>query len=421
MAPGGPFDERTVNAPSPTQLGTLVHSGQMADALLVAGVAAGAAAVGAAAAAATAISTSRRRLARMRGQILTAETSLEAVERTSTEERRIRDTILSSMREGVLLVDRDGRCVFANDALVTHLGGSPASLDELFPTEIRHAARRAGYTGAANAVEVETGVPSRWLRASSQPIDDGGSVLVVVRDVTEARRLDAVRRDFVANASHELKTPAASIRAAAETLLNGALEDPPAARRFTEQLQRDAMRLSRIVSDLLDLSRLEGGSDLAERVRLDVIAADEVERLGDRAEEAGVTIELHADGVPSVPGSGRDLALLVRNLIDNAVRYTPSGGRVDVSVSAEDGRVVLQVADTGMGIPQRDLSRVFERFYRVDRARSRETGGTGLGLAIVRHVAENHGGEVTVRSELSAGSTFVVRLPVGGAARADAP
>ena len=416
MALRGPFHERRVNGRT-TQLETLVHSRQMADALLVAGIAAGAAAVGAA----TAGASARRRLARMRAQTLTAQTSLQAIERKSTDERRIRDTILSSMREGVLLVDRDGRCVFANDALITHLGGSPASLDDLFPTEIRHAARRAGYTGAANAVEVETGVPSRWLRASSQPIDDGGSVLVVVRDVTEARRLDAVRRDFVANASHELKTPAASIRAAAETLLNGALEDPPAAHRFTEQLQRDAMRLSRIVSDLLDLSRLEGGSDLAERVRLDVIAGDEVERLGDRAKEAGVVIELHTDGVPSVPGSGRDLALLVRNLIDNAVRYTPSGGRVDVSVSAEDGQVVLQVADTGMGIPQRVLSRVFERFYRVDRARSRETGGTGLGLAIVRHVAENHGGEVTVRSELSAGSTFVVRLPVSGASRADAP
>src|SRR6266516_3783701 len=358
--------------------------GQMADALLVAGIAAGAAAIGGAAAAAT----GRRRLARMRGQTLMAQTFLEAIERTSTEERRIRDTILSSMREGVLLVDREGRCVFANDALVRHLGGSPASLDELFPTEIRHAARRAGYTGAANAVEVETGVPSRWLLASSQPIDDGGSVLVVVRDVMEARRLDAVRRDFVANASHELKTPAASIRAAAETLRDGALDDPPAARRFTEQLQRDAMRLSRIVSDLLDLSRLEGGSDLAERVRLDIVAADELERLEDMAQEAGLAIELHAHGVPSVPGSGRDLALLVRNLIDNAVRYTPPGGRVDVSVSAEDGKVILQVADTGMGIPQRDLSRVFERFYRVDRARSLETGGTGLGLSIVRHVAE---------------------------------
>ena len=199
------------------------------------------------------------------------------------------------------------------------------------------------------------------------------------------------------------------------------LEDPPAALRFTEQLQRDAMRLSRIVSDLLDLSRLEGGSDLVEHVRLDVIVADEVERLGDRAAEVGVAIELQADGVPSVPGSARDLALLVRNLIDNAVRYTPPGGRVDVSVSAEDGKVILEVRDTGMGIPQRDLPRVFERFYRVDRARSRETGGTGLGLAIVRHVAENHGGEVTVQSELSAGSTFAVRLPVADPPRGVAP
>src|SRR5438034_2490296 len=157
---------------------TPVHSGPMADALLVVGIAAGAVAIGAAVAGLTA----RRHLARMRGQTLMAQTSLQAIERTSTEERRIRDTILSSMREGVLLVDREGRCVFANDALVRHLGGSPASLDELFPTEIRHAARPAGYTGAANAVEVETGVPSRWLRANSQPIDDGGSVLVVVRD-----------------------------------------------------------------------------------------------------------------------------------------------------------------------------------------------------------------------------------------------
>jgi len=170
MALGGPFHERGVNGRT-TKLETLVHSRQMADALLVAGVAAGAAAVGAVAVAAT----SRGRLARTRGQALAARTSLEAIERTSTEERRIRDTILSSMREGVLLVDRDGRCVFANDALVRHLGGSPASLDELFPTEIRRAARRAGYTGAANAVEVETGVPSRWLRANSQPIDGGGA------------------------------------------------------------------------------------------------------------------------------------------------------------------------------------------------------------------------------------------------------
>ncbi len=401
--------------------GTLVHSAQMADALLVAGIAAGAAAVGAVAGTATARATSRKRVARMQAKILAAQGSLEANERSSAEERLVRDTVLDSMEEGVLLLDPTGRRVFANAALRRHLGTVPESVDALLPLDLQRAAKQATTSRSITRTEADTGAPPRWLRATAIPVDDEGSVLLVVRDVTEARRLDAVRRDFVANASHELKTPAASIRAAAETLRHGALDDPPAARRFTEQLEREAMRLSRIVSDLLDLSRLESGSDLAERVRLDIVAADELERLEDMAREAGLAIELHTEGVPSIAGSGRDLALLVRNLIDNAVRYTPSGGRVDVSVSAEDGQVVLEVADTGLGIPQRDLARVFERFYRVDRARSRETGGTGLGLSIVRHVAGNHGGEVTVRSELSAGSTFVVRLPVAEAARTDAP
>jgi signal transduction histidine kinase len=357
----------------------------------------------------------------MEAEILEARGSLQATERSSSEERLVRDTILDSMEEGVLLLDPSGRRVFANAALGRHLGSTPESVDGLLPLDLQRVAKQAAASRSTTRTEADTGAPLRWLRATAIPVDDEGSVLLVVRDVTEARRLDAVRRDFVANASHELKTPAASIRAAAETLRHGALDDPPAALRFTEQLEREAMRLSRIVSDLLDLSRLESGSDLAERVRLDIVAADELERLEDMAREAGLAIELHTQGVPSVAGSGRDLALLVRNLIDNAVRYTPAGGRVDVSVSAEDGQVVLQVADTGMGIPQRDLSRVFERFYRVDRARSRETGGTGLGLAIVRHVAENHGGVVTVQSELSAGSTFTVRLPVAEAARVDAP
>ncbi len=340
-----------------------------------------------------------------------AEAALQVRERTEAEALEVRGLILESMEDGVMLVDREGRLVFANHSIARLLGFAPAWVGELHPEELQHAVRRAGYVGDTMHAEVEVGAPSRWLRATATPAGDDGSVLLVLRDVTEARRLDAVRRDFVANASHELKTPVASIRAAAETLRDGAIDDPPAAHRFTEQLEKDAMRLSRIVSDLLDLSRLETGSELGERVRVDALVADEVERLEDDASEAEVAVSVHADGVPTVLGSARDLALLVRNLVDNAIRYTPGGGRVDVSVTVDGSDVVLLVRDTGIGIPRRDLPRVFERFYRVDRARSRETGGTGLGLAIVKHVAENHGGSVTVESELGRGSTFEVRLP----------
>lgn len=356
----------------------------------------------------------RRRLGSAHARLEHAERSLLDETQASAEDREVRGLILASMEEGVLLVDRDGHPVFSNDAFTRHVGETPSRTDARLPAALQRAVQRAGYTGAVVRAETETGVPSRWLRATALPAGDDGAVLLVVRDVTDARRVDSVRRDFVANASHELKTPVASIRAAAETLRDGAIDDPPAARRFTEQLDREALRLSRIVADLLDLSRLETGSELQERVRMDVVATDEVERLRERADDAGVALTLHADGVPSVLGSGRDLALLVRNLVDNAVRYTPADGQVELRVTVQDDVVVVRVSDTGVGIPQRDLPRIFERFYRVDRARSRETGGTGLGLAIVKHIAENHGGEVTVESELARGSTFQVRLPVAG-------
>jgi two-component system sensor histidine kinase SenX3 len=188
-------------------------------------------------------------------------------------------------------------------------------------------------------------------------------------------------------------------------------EDPSAVPRFAEQLQRESLRLSRIVADLLDLSRLESGSDPADPVRLDAVVREECARSDDLVKSAGITLAVTAEVVPAVRGSARDLALLVRNLVDNAVRYTKPGGTVHVQLQAAHEEVILTVTDDGIGIPSRELSRVFERFYRVDRARSRETGGTGLGLAIVKHVAENLGGTVNVQSELGTGSTFEVRLP----------
>ena len=328
-------------------------------------------------------------------------------------DRRRMDLVLSSMLEGVVLFDRSGRVIYANSATEGHLGIVPRSVEGLLPLGMRSAVEHAAAERTPASSEAEVGA-SRWLRGSAVPVHADGSVLLVVRDVTEARRLEAVRRDFVANASHELKTPAATIQAAAETIRRAATDDPSVVPRFARQLEGEAIRLSRIVGDLLDLSRLESGSELEDVVALDAVLRDEGERFEEPAAEAGVHLTITANGPARVHGSARDLALLVRNLVDNAIRYTAAGGSVDVALAADDGEAVLTVSDTGVGIPTRDLPRVFERFYRVDRARSRETGGTGLGLSIVRHVVENHGGRVSVDSELGRGTRFEVRLPAAG-------
>lgn len=354
-----------------------------------------------------------RRRAGSAGSRLEDRLREEAAEhaRAGEKDRRRMDLVLSSMLEGVILFAPDGQTVFANPAAERHLGGVPRSLTAVLPLAIQETAGRAAGLRQEGTADAEVGSPSRWLRASAVPVGEDGSVLLVVRDVTEAKRLDAIRRDFVANASHELKTPAASIQAAAETIQTASLDDLGVIPRFAAQLEREAARLSRIVGDLLDLSRLESGSELDDAVAFDSVLRDEVERFDDAAAEAGVSLTIHAEVVPRVRGSARDLVLLVRNLVDNAVRYTRPGGRVDVELSAADHDVVLKVVDTGVGIPQRDLPRIFERFYRVDRARSRETGGTGLGLSIVRHIVENHGGRIHVESELGRGTRFEVRLP----------
>ena len=352
----------------------------------------------------------RSKLADVRGRASAAAAELERRATTERDRRAVQDLILGSMQEGVLLFDTSLGTAFANDALERHLGSRPEAAGQLFPPDLREAVRRAAKSQDPITLEVERSSPTRWLRVTVAPAGEG-SVLLVVTDVTDARRIETVRRDFVANASHELKTPAASMQAAAETLRAVAAEDPGAVPRFAAQLERQAMRLSRIVADLLDLSRLESGSELHDRVRVDAIAREEVERFDDAGREAGVHIVVRAATPASVAGSARDLSLLVRNLIDNAVRYTPSGGTVEIAVEVDGSEVTLTVRDTGVGIPARELPRVFERFYRVDRARSRGTGGTGLGLSIARHVAENHGGSVEVASELGTGTTFTVRLP----------
>ena len=253
------------------------------------------------------------------------------------------------MQDGVLLFDAERQTAFANEALEHHLGTRPDTLGQVYPPSLRGAIERARETDQVEVAEIETGAPTRWLRVTATPAGADGSVLAVIADVTEARRLDSVRRDFVANASHELKTPAASIQAAAETLLNVWQEDPAAVPRFAAQLEGEAVRLSRIVADLLDLSRLESGSELQDRVHLDALVREETSRFEGAAVEAGLTMEVEVAHVPEVRGSGRDLSLLIRNLLDNAVRYTRSKGTIVASVSADNGSVIVRVSDTGTG------------------------------------------------------------------------
>jgi two-component system phosphate regulon sensor histidine kinase PhoR len=334
------------------------------------------------------------------------------IEQVRTE-RRTLERILATMEEGVMLVDPDEAIGFANPAarrLAGHGDLSPEGRQPA-PPGLRLLLERARTSGRAAEDEIETGVPPRFLRATALPVEARGQVLLVLRDVTEFRRVEAMRRDFVADASHELKTPVASIRATAETVRTALHEDPSAAARFADRLHRESIRLARIVADLLDLSRLETERPGLEPVRVDHVVQEEVTRLREEAEQAGISVETAAEPA-TVQGSRKDLALLVRNLLDNAIRYTDRGGSVQVEAGPRDGSAVVSVSDTGAGIPSRDLPRIFERFYRVDRARSRETGGTGLGLSIARHVAEQHGGRIEARSELGRGSVFMVRLPL---------
>jgi len=229
-----------------------------------------------------------------------------------------------------------------------------------------------------------------------------------------------VRRDFVANASHELRTPIANIRATAETMLH-APDDAALVARFLPPLINEAERLSRLVSDLLDLARAEGVEEAPSfPVHLKDVVESVIERLHDKARRREITIDWQPNGsAPIVNGDEAGLEQVAFNLIDNALAYTPTGGRVALHLhqSAPEGApamAVLEVSDSGIGIPETDLPRIFERFYRVDKARSRAEGGTGLGLAIVKHIVETHGGHVEVESAIGQGTTFRVEIPVSG-------
>ncbi len=328
-------------------------------------------------------------------------------------ERRRLEVVLEALDLGVLLVAGDDTVLYANAATEVLLGTRPVSLSEATPVALRRIVTDARAEARQTQDEVEHGTPSRILHVTATPLDDGG-VLVVLEDISERRRLEAIRRDFVADASHEMKTPVAGILASVEAAETALVHDPDRVGGFLDQASASARHLARLVGDLLDLSRLEVAEPQRQPVALDEVVRDEVERAAPAAEQAGVHLEFDVAPV-TVIGAPADLGLAVGNLIENAIRYSAPGGTVEVRLRVDGDVAEVTVRDTGIGIPTWALPRVFERFFRVDAARSRATGGTGLGLAIVKHVVERHGGTVDVTSELGVGSTFRMRIPVSSA------
>ncbi|SCE90971.1 two-component system, OmpR family, sensor histidine kinase SenX3 [Micromonospora coriariae] len=338
---------------------------------------------------------------------------------------------IDSLRAGVVVLDNDDVPVLINPAAramgLLRTGSTPGSI-AAHPL-IRTLAGQVRRTGVRREIELD--LPRGRDSAGENPLGvhlramglGNGFTAVEAVDVTESHRLTRVRRDFVANVSHELKTPIGALQLLAEALLDATepaeaaapdlSEDLVAARRFAERIQHESTRLGRLVQELLELTRLQGAEPQppAEPVALDWVIAEVVDRTRTTASARGVEVSVTGERGLTAYGSDTQLATAVANLVENAINYSGADTTVRVTLHGDDEHIEIAVADQGIGIAPTDVDRIFERFYRADQARSRATGGTGLGLAIVKHIASNHGGRVEVSSTLGGGSTFTLRLP----------
>ncbi|HXU21943.1 MAG TPA: ATP-binding protein [Verrucomicrobiae bacterium] len=362
---------------------------------------------------------------------------LSATISSLSDERNRTAAILRSMAEGIAVINADEQITFYNEAFArlwnldnrSHANRSAVSLirhpDVLQLIRSALAGQEArGELSLGSAQPRHFSVTAATILASSDGSADSekqskpAGAVVVLHEITEIRRLEQVRKDFVANVSHELRTPLTAIQGFAETLLNGALDDPQNNRHFIEVIRNHASRLARLTEDLLELSKIEAGK-LAMDLR-SVAVADLIAPVIDLAQDLALRKPVSLNVInpaiqfPMVRGDVGLLREVLRNLLDNAIQYTPAGGRVEVSAERNGSSVVFTVADTGIGIPQAEHNRIFERFYRVDAARSREAGGTGLGLAIAKHIVEAHGGQIWLDSEIGRGSKFHFSIPLAG-------
>ena len=341
------------------------------------------------------------------------------------EKNRIQ-AILSSMADGVIALDGWGRVILINPVVEEIFGISFANcrgkniLRVIRNNELERILNQALETDQGIEKQVRILMPEpRFFRVHVTPLKGAGreraGVVALLRDITERKRLEEMRSDFVANVSHELRTPLTSIRGFSETLLDGALEEPAVARQFLGIINAEAERLTRLIDELLNLSKIESHESVLQKqpVELAPLIERTIAIFQPRAGEKDIAIQLAIAGdIPPVQGDPDMLSRVLINLIDNAVSYTPAAGWILVRATASAGEVKVDVQDNGIGIPPESLPRLFERFYRVDKARSREQGGTGLGLSIVKHIVEAHGGTVQVKSKVGEGSTFSFILPL---------
>jgi two-component system sensor histidine kinase SenX3 len=336
----------------------------------------------------------------------------EAVGDASSETIRLRRA-LDGLPQAVLILDEHGEMMFQNRHAIALMGGRHG--DALAAQAVEELLESTPIGSAEERTLELYGPPRRTLLVRTASIDNGSRVLgvmAVIDDVSEHRRLEGVRRDFVANVSHELKTPMGAVGLLAETLL--AENEPKVAQRLAQRIHTEAFRITRVIDDLLDLSRIENEeSPPRELVLVNLVIAEAAERVRAAADQHKVEIVLVEPDPPvAVLGDRRQLTSAVSNLLENAVKFSYESSHVHCTGRVDGSDAVIEVSDRGVGIPARDLERIFERFYRVDQGRGRSTGGTGLGLAIVRHVAANHRGSVHVESREGEGSTFTFRLPL---------
>jgi two-component system phosphate regulon sensor histidine kinase PhoR len=335
-------------------------------------------------------------------------------------ERHQLEALLNASSDATIAVDLNGLVTYMNDAAHRLFGGSGTAdvgrpfIEAVRDHDLNDLVVAAAEHGERSVRVVAYGQAQRWLQATAVPIEGGGvwAALAVFHDLTEVRRLEGMRRDFISNVSHELRTPLAGIRAASETLQEGAIDDRPAAIEFLSHIQRETDRMTQLVEELLELSRIESGAAPLHFAQIDAgkLVSEAVSRFGQQAERAGLTLEGLTPSQPlPVIGDEDRLGRALGNLVANALKFTPQGGRVTVTAEAEGTDVAIRVSDTGIGIEPDQQARVFERFYKADRGRG--DTGTGLGLAIVKHTVLAHEGSVEVESRPGMGSRFTMRLP----------